>query len=79
VEFTYDLQVAVADLIIHSKSQVQGHTGMRQETYEINTDCGNVGFRVGIVGEPQEKAGLSDTGVSDEEELEEIVVSSDAG
>lgn len=43
--------------------------------YEVNADRGDVGLGVGVVGEPQEQARLSDTGVSDEEELEEIVVS----
>lgn len=42
--------------------------------FEINTDSGNVRLRIGIVGKPQKKAGLSDTRVSDEEELEEVIV-----
>ena len=44
-------------------------------TYEIDTDGRNVGFCVGIVGETQEQAGLSNTGVTDKEQLEEVVVS----
>jgi hypothetical protein len=42
--------------------------------FKINADCGNVRFRVGIIRKPQEKAGLSDTRVSDKEELEEVIV-----
>jgi hypothetical protein len=42
---------------------------------EVNTDGGDVGLGVGVVGESKEKTRLSDTGVSDEEELEEVVVS----
>lgn len=52
-------------------------SGLCEETNEVDTDCRDVRFRVGVVGEPQEKAGLSDTGVTDEEELEEVVVSAD--
>jgi len=44
-------------------------------TYEVDTNGGNVGFGICIVGEPQEQARLSDTGVTDEEELEKIIVS----
>jgi hypothetical protein len=44
-------------------------------TYEVHTDCANVGFGVGVIGETKEQARLSHTGISDEEELEEIVVS----
>lgn len=44
-------------------------------TYEIDTDGRNVGFCVGIVGETQQQARLSNTGVTDKEELEEVVVS----
>lgn len=44
-------------------------------TYKVNTDSRNIGFRVGVVGETKEQARLSDTGISDEEKLEEVVVS----
>lgn len=44
-------------------------------TYEVNTDSRDVALRVGIIGESQQQAGLSYTRVSDEEELEEVVVS----
>lgn len=43
--------------------------------YEVDTDCGDIGLGVSVVGESQEQAGLSNTGVSDEEQLEEVVVS----
>lgn len=43
--------------------------------YEVDTDCGDVGLGVSVVGESQEQTGLSNTGVSDEEQLEEVVVS----
>lgn len=42
---------------------------------EVDTDCGDVGLGVCVVGKSQEQAGLSDTGVTDEEQLEEVVVS----
>lgn len=42
---------------------------------EVDADGGDVGLGVGVVGKSEEKARLSDTGVTDEEELEEVVVS----
>ena len=44
-------------------------------TYEVDADGGDVGLGIGVVGESQEKARLSNTGVTDEEQLEEVVVS----
>jgi hypothetical protein len=43
--------------------------------YEVDTDCGDVRLGVGVVGETQQQARLSNTGVTDEEELEEVIVS----
>jgi hypothetical protein len=47
----------------------------REVAYEVDTDGRDVGLGIGIVGESQQQARLADTGVSDEEELEEVVVS----
>lgn len=47
-------------------------------TYEVYTDCGNIGFRVGVIRETKEQARLSNTGISDEEKLEKVVVSVEA-
>lgn len=41
---------------------------------EINADRRDVALGIGIVGETEEQAGLADTGVADEEQLEEVVV-----
>jgi len=41
--------------------------------FEINTDCGDVRLSVSVVGESEKQTGLSDTGVSDEEEFEEVI------
>lgn len=46
-----------------------------RSTYKVNTDGGNIGLSVGIVGESQQQARLSNTGVTDEEELEKVIVS----
>ena len=46
-----------------------------RDTYEIHTDGGDVALRVCVICEPEQQARLSDTGVSDEEELEKVVVS----
>jgi hypothetical protein len=45
------------------------------ETYEVYPDGGDVALRVRVICETKEQARLSNTGVSDEEELEEIIVS----
>ena len=42
---------------------------------EVDADCGDVALGVGVVGESKQQAGLSDTRVTDEEELEQVVVS----
>jgi hypothetical protein len=42
-------------------------------TYEIDANGGDVGLGVGVVGEPQQQARLSDTGVSNQQELEEKI------
>jgi hypothetical protein len=43
--------------------------------YEVDSDGGDVRLRVCIIGESEQQARLSYTGVTDEEKLEEIVVS----
>lgn len=50
-------------------------TGCLAATYEVDADGGDVGLCVGVVGEPQQQARLADTGVTDEQQLEEVVVS----
>lgn len=45
------------------------------DAYKVDSDCGNVGLGVGIIGKSQEQARLSNTGVTDEEQLEEVIVS----
>jgi hypothetical protein len=45
------------------------------ETYEVNTDCRDVAFGVGIIGKTKQQARLSNTGVTDEEQLEKVIVS----
>lgn len=44
------------------------------ETYEVDTNGGDVGLSVGIIGKSQQQARLSYTGITDKEKLEEIVV-----
>jgi hypothetical protein len=43
--------------------------------FEVNTDGGDIGLGVCIIGKSQEQAGLSDTRVSDKEQLEEVIIS----
>jgi hypothetical protein len=47
----------------------------RDRTHKVDADGGDVALRVCVVGETQQQAGLADTRVADEEELEEVVVS----
>jgi len=42
---------------------------------EVDTDSRDVAFRVRIVGEPKQQTRLSHSRVSDQQELEEVVVS----
>lgn len=44
-------------------------------THKVDTDCRDVALCVCIVCETEEQARLSDTRVTDEEELEEVIVS----
>lgn len=44
-------------------------------TYEVDADRGDVGLGVGVVGESKQQARLAHTGITDEEQLEEVVVS----
>jgi len=50
-------------------------TRRRHVTYEVHTNGRNIAFRVGIIGETKKQARLSDTRVTDQEQLEEVVVS----
>lgn len=44
-------------------------------THEVDTDGGDVALSVGIIGKPEQQARLANTGISDEEQLEKVVVS----
>ena len=48
---------------------------MSRQTHKIDADGRDVALGVCVVGKTEEQARLSDTRVSDEEELEEVVVS----
>jgi hypothetical protein len=42
-------------------------------TYKVYTNGGNVGFRVGIIRKTEQQTRLSDTGVSNKEQFEEVI------
>lgn len=44
------------------------------KTYKVDTDRRDVGLGVCVVGETEQQTRLSDTGISDQEELEQVVV-----
>jgi hypothetical protein len=46
--------------------------------YEVNTDRGYIGLGIGVIGKPEQQARLAHPGVSDQEELEEVIVSGDS-
>lgn len=46
-------------------------------TYEVDANCRDVGLGVGVVGEPEQQARLANTRITDEQELEQVVVSKD--
>jgi hypothetical protein len=52
--------------------QVLGST-----TYEIDTNGGDITFRIGIIGKTEQKTGLSNTGVTNKKKLEEIIATDD--
>src|SRR5690242_9536395 len=52
-----------------------GAQGRRGRTYKVDADGGDVALCVCVVGEPEQQARLSNTRVTDEEELEQVVVS----
>lgn len=54
---------------------VNNPAGPKSATYEVNADSRDVAFRVGVVGKTEQEARLSNTGVPDEEKLEEVIVS----
>ena len=45
------------------------------KTHKVDADGGDVTLGVGVVGESEQETGLSDSGISDKEELKEVVVS----
>jgi len=42
--------------------------------FEVNANGGDVALSVGIVGETEQEAGLANTGVADQQQLEEVIV-----
>ena len=50
----------------------------RQVTYKVYADGGNVALGVGVVGETEEQARLSDARVANKEQLEQVIVPVDA-
>ena len=82
--YTYNLkldslaiELDCADFLVTSVIELQALP--QQVPYEVNTNGGYVAFSVCVVGESKQQAGLSDSGISDEEQLEEVVVSEQKG
>jgi hypothetical protein len=48
---------------------------IRRLTYEVDTNGRDIGFGICVVGESKQQARLSDSGVTDEQELEQVIVS----
>ena len=47
---------------------------LHRANLEVHANGADVALRVGVVSEPQQEAGLAHAGVSDQQELEEVVV-----
>lgn len=63
------------DFLCHESASILSSPQRKTDAYKVDTDCGNVGLGVGVIGKSQEQARLSNTGVTDEEQLEEVIVS----
>lgn len=66
------------DFLYRISSQLESgkiiiHSPKKSNTYKINTDGGDVRLSVCVVSETQQQARFTDTGVTDEQELEEII------
>jgi hypothetical protein len=46
-----------------------------RDTYEIHANSRDVAFCVGVIGKSKEQTRLSDAGISDKEEFEEVIIS----
>jgi len=55
------------------KHRIDKVTKIRRETYEIYADGGNVTLSVGIIGETKQETRLSNSGIADQQQLEQIV------
>lgn len=65
-----------SDFLRHVRQHnVSDHNPAPPSTYEVHANSRDVAFGVGIIRETEQQARLSNTGVSDEEELEEVIVS----
>jgi hypothetical protein len=42
-------------------------------TYKVNTDRRDVRLRVGIIGKPEQETRFTNTRISDEQELEQVI------
>lgn len=69
------IELDCPDLLFGVSASAWGSAHIIEDAYEVDTDCGDVGLGVCVVGESQQQARLSNTGVTDEEQLEEVVVS----
>ena len=55
------------------KQRIDQGTKIRRETYEIYADGGNVTLSVSIIGETKQETRLSNSGITDQQQLEQIV------
>jgi hypothetical protein len=46
-------------------------------TYKVDTNGGDITFRIGIIGKTEQKTRLSNTGVTDKKKLEEVIATDD--
>ena len=50
-----------------------------QLTYEINTNCGNIRLRIGVIGETKQQTRFTHARIANQEELEQKVAVKQSG
>ena len=66
-------------IFCHSNQQGRTAVAGGQDSHKIHTNGRDIAFGICIVGKSEKQARLSYTGVTDKEELEEVVISVDSG
>lgn len=77
---TYDLELHSLAIELNGADFLESVSNMSNSvpvliTYKVNTNGRDVGLGVRVIGETKQQARLSDAGISDQQELEQVIVS----